>query len=43
MTIECFMEDIVPRTFEKLYNNKKVMKEISRKELLKFYEELWRD
>ena len=41
-TIECFMGDLVHRTLEKLYKDKKFMKEDSKEELLKFYEELWR-
>jgi len=40
-TIEAFMGDMVHRTLEKLYKDKRFMKEVSNPELLKFYEELW--
>jgi len=40
-TIEAFMGDLVHRTLEKLYNDKKFKKRVSKSVLLKFYRELW--
>ena len=40
-TIECFMGDLVHQTLEKLYKDKKFMKDDSKEELLKFYKDLW--
>ncbi len=40
-TIEAFMGDIVHRTLEKLYKDKKFQKENSKKELLDFYNKIW--
>lgn len=40
-TIEAFMGDIVHRTLEKLYKDKKFKKELSKSILLKYYNDLW--
>ena len=40
-TIEAFMGDLVHRTLEKLYSNKKFKKRISKAMLLKHYKDLW--
>ncbi|MDH3353453.1 MAG: PD-(D/E)XK nuclease family protein [Nanoarchaeota archaeon] len=40
-TIEAFMGDLVHRTLEKLYNDKKFKKRVSKAMLLKFYKDLW--
>jgi len=40
-TIECFMGDIVHRTLEKLYRDKKFQKLVSKATLLKFYKDTW--
>ena len=40
-TIEAFMGDIVHRTLEKLYNDKKFKKLVSKATLLKFYKDTW--
>lgn len=40
-TIEAFMGDLVHRTLEKLYKDKKFEREVSKQELLEFYEKLW--
>jgi len=40
-TIECFMGDIVHRTMEKLYKDKKFKKLVSKATLLKFYKDTW--
>ena len=40
-TIESFMGDLVHQTLEKLYKDKKFMKDNSKEELLKFYKDLW--
>ena len=41
-TIECFMGDLVHRSLEKLYKDRQFQKETSKKELIKFYNELWK-
>ncbi len=40
-TIEAFMGDIVHRTLEKLYKDKKFKKRVSKSTLLKFYKDTW--
>ena len=40
-TIEAFMGDIVHRTLEKLYKDKKFKKLVSKATLLKFYKDIW--
>ena len=40
-TIEIFIGDLVHRTLEKLYKDKKFKKRVSKDVLLKFYRELW--
>lgn len=40
-TIEAFMGDLVHRTLEKLYKDKKFKKVVSKSTLLKFYKDLW--
>ncbi|MCK5158267.1 MAG: PD-(D/E)XK nuclease family protein [Candidatus Heimdallarchaeota archaeon] len=40
-TIEAFMGDLVHQTLEKLYKDKKFMKDNSKEELIKFYKDLW--
>ncbi|MAG02618.1 hypothetical protein CMI42_04735 [Candidatus Pacearchaeota archaeon] len=40
-TIEAFMGDMVHRTLEKLYRDRKFMKEITLDGLIKFYKDLW--
>ena len=40
-TIEAFMGDLVHRTLEKLYKDKKFKKRVSKDVLLKYYKELW--
>lgn len=40
-TIEAFLGDIVHKTLEKLYKNKKFMKKVTKSSLIKFYKELW--
>lgn len=40
-TIEAFMGDLVHRTLEKLYRDKKFMKENSKEDLINFYNEIW--
>ena len=40
-TIEAFMGDIVHRTLEKLYKDKKFKKLVSKSTLLKFYKDTW--
>ena len=40
-TIEAFMGELVHRTLEKLYTDKKFKKRISKESLIKFYRDLW--
>ena len=40
-TIEAFMGDLVHQALEKLYKDKKFQKNISKAELLKFYDKIW--
>lgn len=40
-TIEAFMGDLVHRTLEKLYKDKKFKKRVSKAMLLRFYKDLW--
>lgn len=40
-TIEAFMGDLVHRTLEKLYTDKKFKKKVSKAILIKFYRDLW--
>ena len=41
-TIEAFMGNLVHQALEKIYKDKKFMKENSLKEILKFYKDLWK-
>ncbi len=41
-TIEAFMGDLVHRTLEKLYKDKKYKKRVAKASLIKFYRDLWK-